>query len=151
MKIFVFSALGVLLAVFVFVWLVTRIRYRIGSRHLKVILFGIPIRRVALADVESVSKRRGPGLAEHWWSTLHPKHRLLVLRRRRGLFRNFVVTPRNRYIFKADIERGIRRNGGVVSETELPEPAAPESEKASELGQEELRGMARVPEAPETA
>jgi hypothetical protein len=151
MKILVFSALSVLVAAFLFVWLVSRIRYRIGSRHVKVILFGIPIRRVALANLEGVSKRRGPGLAEHWWSTLSPKHRLLVLRRRRGLFKNFVVTPRNRYIFKCDVERGIRRCGGVPSSTELPGESGPDLEKESELGQDDVKEMARVPAGPEPA
>jgi hypothetical protein len=112
MKVFVFTALGALLAGFLFVWLVSRIRYRVGSRHVKVLLFGLVIRRVALASIDAVSKRRGEGLAEHWWSTFRPKHRMLVLRRKRALFRNFVITPKNRYIFRTDVERGIQRVGG---------------------------------------
>jgi hypothetical protein len=114
-RVFVFSSLGVLVGIFLFVWLMTRIRYRIGSRHVKVLLFGICIRRVALANIDSVSKRRGDGWAEHWWSTVHPKHRMLVLRRRRGLWRNFVITPKNRYIFRADLERALRRGEPVTS------------------------------------
>ena len=78
---------------------------------MKVFLFGIRLRRVALDNIETVSKRRGDGWTEHWWSTLRPKHRILVLRRRRGLFLNFAVTPKNRYVFKADVERAMRRVG----------------------------------------
>ena len=137
MKIFVFCSLGVLVGVLLFVWLVTRIRYRIGSRHVKVLLFGVCLRRVALANIESISKRRGDGWAENWWSTLHPKHRMLVLRRRRGLFRNFVVTPKNRYIFKTDLERAMRRVGAALDQSAGPDatadapdvPAAEESPK----------------------
>jgi hypothetical protein len=118
MKIFVFCSLGVLVGILLFVWLVTRIRYRIGSRHVKVLLFGLCLRRVALVNIESISKRRGDGWAENWSSTLHPKHRMLVLRRRRGLFRNFVVTPKNRYIFKTDLERAMRRVGAALDQSE---------------------------------
>jgi hypothetical protein len=109
MKPFVFCSLGLLVATLVFVWLVSRIRYRIGSRHVKVLLFGLCIRRVAIANIQSVSKRRADGWAEHWWSTFRPKHRMLVLRRHRGLCRNFVVTPKNRYIFRTDLERAMGR------------------------------------------
>src|SRR5215472_87038 len=111
-KIAVFSALGALVATLLLVWLVTRIRYRVGSRHVKVLLFGVCLRRVALTSIESVSKRRTDGWSEHWWSTMRPKHRMLVLRRHRGLCRNFVITPKNRYVFKTDVERALRRVGG---------------------------------------
>jgi hypothetical protein len=120
MKIFVFCALGLLVGILLFVGMLTRLRYRIGSRHVKVLLFGICIRRVALANIEAVSKRPGPGWSEYWLSTTHPKHRLLVIRRRRGLFRNFLITPRNRYVFKTDLERAIRRIGNS--------PANPQNE-----------------------
>jgi hypothetical protein len=108
-QISVFCTLGVLILVLLFFWMLHRVRYRIGSRHIKVILFGVPLRRLAIDSIESVSKRRGDGWAENWWSTTRPKHRLLVLRRRSGLFRNFIITPKNRYIFKTDIERAMRR------------------------------------------
>jgi hypothetical protein len=140
MKIFVFCALGVLVASFVFVWLVTRIRYRIGSRHVKVLLFGIPFRRLAIADIDSVSKRRGDGLSEHWPSTFRPKHRVLVLRRRRGLLRNFVITPKNRYVFKTDLERAMRRVNGTsnqppdnASREDLEETGPPSAEISTDL------------------
>jgi hypothetical protein len=109
MKIFVFCSLGALVAALLFVWVVSRIRYRIGSRHVKVLLFGICIRRLALTNIEAVSKRRSDGLAEHWWSTFRPKHRVLVIRKQRGLCRNFIITPKNRYVFRSDLERAMRR------------------------------------------
>ncbi len=114
MEIAVFTALGLLLSVFLMLWLITRLRYRIGSRHVKVTLFGICIRRVALENIEAISKRRGGGLAEHWWSTMRPKHRMLVIRKKRGLFKNFVITPKNRYIFKTDVVRGAKRVGNPL-------------------------------------
>ena len=108
MKTFVFSALGLLILVFGFTWLVTFVRYCITPRHFKVTLFGLCLRRVRLEDIELVSKRRPKGLAENWWNTLHPSHRTLVIRRYRGLLRNIVITPRNRYIFKTSLERAIQ-------------------------------------------
>jgi hypothetical protein len=129
MEIFVFSALGLLVGILLVLWLVTRIRYRVGSRHMKVLLFGICLRRVPLADIDSVSKRPGPGWTERWWSTTSPKHRLLIIRRRRGLFRNVAVTPKNRYVFKAELERGIQRVGGALP-TAPPEPDTPVEDEA---------------------
>ena len=109
MKVFVFGALGLLLLCFLFAWMVTRIRYQITPRHLKITLFGITLRRIRISNIASVSKRRTDGLAENWWSTLRPTHRLLVIRRHRGLFRNVIITPRNRYVFKAELESAMQR------------------------------------------
>jgi hypothetical protein len=120
----VFCALGLLVGSFVFIWLVGRIRYRIGSKQLKVVLFGLPLRRVSLLAIESIAKRPAGGLSEHWWSTFRPKHRMLVVRRKRGLFKNFVITPKNRYVFKTDLEKAMeraRRHAGVQS-VDAPEP-----------------------------
>lgn len=133
MRIAVFCALGLLLAAFLFTWMVTRIRYRIASRHVKVLLFGICIRRLAFDKIDSVSKRRGEGLAENWWSTMRPKHRMLVLRRKRGLFKNFVITPKNRYIFKTELERAMQRAGLAAAPTEaLPSENETNDEGAAE-------------------
>jgi hypothetical protein len=120
MKTLVFVALGLLLATFLFVWLIGRLRYEITPQHVKICLFGICLRRMRLSNIASVSKRRIDGWAENWWSTLRPNHRILVLRKKRGLFRNLVVTPRNRYVFKADLEQAIQ-----ASETTAPSPEPP--------------------------
>jgi len=133
-KIVVYCSLGVLIGILLFLWLVRQIRYRIGSRHVKVILFGIALRRVALANIETVSKRCADGWSEHWWSTMKPKHRMLVLRRRRGLFKNFVITPRNRYVFKTDLERALRRvAGGPRDPSSDAVPNSPEPSNAGNL------------------
>jgi hypothetical protein len=121
-RIAVFSALAVMVSAMVFWWTVSRIRYRIGSKHVRVNLFGVTIRRISIESIESVSKRRGNGLAEHWWSTFKPKHRMLVLRRWRGICRDFVITPKNRYVFKTDLERAMRRHKSRSSAP--PEPSS---------------------------
>ena len=110
MKILVFSALGLLLLAFGLVWLIGQVRYHITPRHVKVMLLGLALRRIRVADIDSVSKHRSQGLAENWWSTLRPKHRVLVIRRKRGLFRNVVITPRNRYAFKFELEQAMEKS-----------------------------------------
>jgi hypothetical protein len=109
MKLFVFGALGLLLLCFFVAWAITHVHYHITLRYVKVTLFGIVLRRVRLSNIASVSKRRADGWAENWWSTFRPNHRSLVMRRKRGLIRNVVITPRNRYVFKAELERAIER------------------------------------------
>src|SRR5882672_2415915 len=109
MKTFVFSALGFVILAIWFAWVVTRIRYRITPRHFTVTLFGISLRRVPLENIESVTKRHPVGWSENWWNTLHPGHRTLVIRRHRGLFRNIVITRKNRYVFKTNLEKAMQR------------------------------------------
>lgn len=109
MKIAVFSALGLLIAIFFSCWLITCIRYRIGSRHVKVSLFGLCLRRIPFDDISSVSKRRATGFAENWWNTLRPNHRMLVIRRHRGWPRNVIITPTNRYVFKSELEKALEK------------------------------------------
>ena len=117
MKVFVFSALGLLLLAFLFVWLVGQVRYHITSRHVKVRLFGICLRRIPIANIASVSKRHSGGLSENWWSTLRPKHRALIIRRKRGLIRNVKITPRNRYAFRHELEQAMERLNSPTDET----------------------------------
>ena len=109
MQVAVFCALGLLLFTFWVVWLIGHIRYRITPRHFQVVLFGLRLRQIGLQDIESVSKRHANGWAERWYNTLHPSHRRLVIRRKRGLRRFLVITPRNRYVFKADLERAMEQ------------------------------------------
>ena len=109
MRIAVFIALGLLLAGFLFIWLITCVGYRIGARHFEIKLFGFCLRRIPLEDIHFISKRRPAGWSENWWNTLRPGHRMLIIRRHRGLCRNVVITPRNRYVLKADLERAIKR------------------------------------------
>lgn len=109
MKAAVFIALGFLIYVFVCYWVATHIRYRISNRYFRVLLFGFCLRRVALSEIESVSKRRPSGWAEKWVNTFQPNHRMLAIRRMRGLRRCLVITPKNRYIFKAALEKAIQQ------------------------------------------
>lgn len=101
-----------------FLWLPTRIRYRITARHLQIRLFGIPIRRVRLDNIRYVGTARVV-FAEKWPNGWFPSHhRFLVIRKRRGLIKNFIITPHQRYVFKAEIDRARQALG--LDETRPP-------------------------------
>lgn len=123
MKIAVFIALGLLLYVFFVSWLMTRLRYQISRRHFKITFFGITLRRISFEQIDYVTKRRPAGLAENWSNTPRPSHRMLIIRLRRGLRRNLIVTPRNRYVLKANLERALERTDtGTDTRTSSPDP-----------------------------
>jgi hypothetical protein len=109
MKLAIFCLAGAVIALLLLAWLMTQIHFRIGSRHLKVLLFGLTIRRVSLANIAHVSKREPKGMAERWYSTFKTSHRLLTIERKRGLFKHFCITPQNRYVFLADLKSAVRR------------------------------------------
>ena len=83
MKLVVFVLLGAFASAGLLGALASRLRYVLTGRHLKVTLFGLSVRRIRLADIDSVSKRQSHR-AEKWFNTLKPAHRMLVIRRRRG-------------------------------------------------------------------
>src|SRR5437773_1983499 len=108
MKLVVFMLLGAVALAGLLGLLASQLRYVLTGRHLKVTLFGLCLRRIRLADIESVSKRQAHW-AEKWYNTLKPSHRILVIRRRRGCFKELVITPKNRYAFKAELEQALVR------------------------------------------
>jgi hypothetical protein len=109
MKLILFGVGGAFAFVVLILWMTTRLQYRIGSQHLKILLFGIPLRKIALADIKRISKRRPSRAAEYWYNTLQPGHRLLAIQRNSGLRKFVVISPRNRYIFLADLQKAIQR------------------------------------------
>ena len=119
MKLAVLTLLGLVAAGGLFLLLALQLRYAITARHLKVMLFGLCIRRINLSDIEYVSKRQTTW-AEKWYNTLHPSHRVLVVHRRQGWFKDFVITPKNRYVCKAELERALANLQGA-EENRRPE------------------------------
>ena len=108
MKLVVFVLLGAVALAGLLGALASQLRYVLTGRHLKVTLFGLCLRRIRLADIDSVSKRRAHR-AEKWCNTFKPAHRILVIRRRRGWFKDFIITPKNRYVFKAELEQALAK------------------------------------------
>ena len=84
----------------------TRIRYVIDDRYLRVVWFGVTRRKIALTDTESV--RTGyDGWNESWSNTLCREGRWVTVRRKSGLFRNFVITPKDRDAFIRELKAKI--------------------------------------------
>ena len=97
---------GCSLGYLVLIALALRLRYVVTDTHLEVRLFGLPVRRLRLTNIDRVSKRQSRR-AERWVNTLRPSHRILVIRRRTGWLREFIITPTNRYVFRTELERAI--------------------------------------------
>jgi hypothetical protein len=88
----------------VILYTITRIRYVVDDRYLRVIWFGVTFRKIALADIAAVSTN-APLWNEHWCNTLWARGRIVCLRRRTGVFRNFIITPINRDEFVRDLRQ----------------------------------------------
>ena len=85
------------------------IRCGLGQDAIEVRVFGRVVRRVRLADVESVD-RRGAIVNESWsgprfWNAV-------TVRRRTGLFRNVIVTPDDPDRFVAEVTERLRAGPG---------------------------------------
>jgi hypothetical protein len=100
---------GAVLVVILAFWLLTRIRYRVGRREVKVLLWGIPLRRIPLADITYASKHPPERMAERWYNTLKTSHRLLTIEKRKGLFKNVCISPKNRYEFLGELKSAVRK------------------------------------------
>jgi hypothetical protein len=95
------------------IFLLTRVNYRVGPKHLKVTVLGIPVRRIRLDNIRNIHTRK-TRFAEKWHNTLQPRHdRVLVIEKRHGWFRHFEITPEQRYVFKAELDRAIRAHLGL--------------------------------------
>jgi hypothetical protein len=82
------------------------IGYRLTPTHLQVTWLGVPVRRVRLDDIRHIGNK--PVIwAERWSCAPFDPGRLLVLRRRRGWFKNFVITPERPYEFRFTMFRAI--------------------------------------------
>ena len=121
-------------------WFRTRITYRVGRQYLRVLLFEITLRKVALADITRISTRvRGP--AEQWPNTHWPSHRQLVIHHT-GSRRPLVITPANRYVVKAELERVI----GRTEDDEGDDDTSFREQEASPKETGEARGGAARPQ-----
>jgi hypothetical protein len=92
------------------------LRYNIGKAHLRISLLGIPLRKIKLEKISRITKSR-TSPAENWSNTFKSSHRQLVIHRKGGLFKQLIITPRQRYIFKTTLEEAIAKRvktlGGI--------------------------------------
>lgn len=96
--------LGILGTAGLLLWSVTSIRYQITPRYLRVTWLGVPVRWIRLADIKHIGNKP-VAWAERWPNVLFDSRRTLVLRRRRGLFRSFLITPKYPFEFKMTLEQ----------------------------------------------
>ena len=104
---FIVKTLLVTAVVLMFLVTVGTIAYRIADTTLEVLIVGRVVRRVRLADIEDVH-RRGALVHENWsslkfWNSV-------TIRRRSGLFRNFVISPDDPDAFALRLQDAVRRS-----------------------------------------
>jgi hypothetical protein len=110
----IFSGLAVLAATG------SAIRYEITSTHLEIRWLFATLRRFRLDDIKHVSTK-GSLWAEKWYNTWRVRNRRLTLHRRTGLFKLVAISPKNPFVFKAELNRAIERAGGYT-----PDPSKPQ-------------------------
>jgi len=81
--------------------------FTVDAAHVRVRAYGWTVRQVALTDIEYAA-RDWAFWNEHWTNTVNPR-RLVLLRRRSGLFRNFLLSPAEPAAFLEEL-----RAAGVV-------------------------------------
>jgi|SRR6266850_2289154 len=105
------------------------IRYRITPTHLEVNWLLLTLRRFRLDDIKYVSTKRSLW-AEKWYNTWRVRNRRITLHRRSGLFRVVAISPKNPFVFKAELDRAIdRATGKVTEEPATPSPDSTESRR----------------------
>jgi hypothetical protein len=130
MKIALICAAATAGLLLILAWVMTQIHYRIGSRHLKVALWGMPLRKIPLEEIKKVSKRRPKGAAEYWYNTLKPSHRFLAIEKTRGIRKFLCISPQHRYVFMADLKAAARRINPAADLSQFSDvPEAPRAEK----------------------
>jgi hypothetical protein len=102
-----FVVLGWLTFVALMMGSIKLINYKVTTRHLVVTWCGIPVRRIRLDDIKFISTRPGKW-AEKWYNTARTRNRLLVMHRRSGWLKDFAISPRSPYVFKAELDRARR-------------------------------------------
>ncbi|MEY4777201.1 MAG: hypothetical protein RL759_1714 [Verrucomicrobiota bacterium] len=88
--------------------------FRVDDAHVRVLVYGLTVRKVALADI-ACADRSCPLWNEHYTSSLDRK-KVVCLRRRTGWIKNFIITPPYPEAFLAELRaRGVECALGRVS------------------------------------
>jgi len=83
--------------------MVRHIRYVIDDRFLRVMLGGFTMRKIALSDIEFVDTKT-PIWNEHWCNCFIACGRVVRIRRKSGIVRNFIITPKERDLFIEELK-----------------------------------------------
>lgn len=124
---------GAAVGVAVLWWLgKVRMEYHIGRNAVRVRLGRLTLRKILFSDIARVSKPRRDfswWTSENWRNTFRSSHRLLLIERRSGIFRRFVITPRHRYEFREKLRAAIAASTG----TALPVESDADGDSETEL------------------
>ena len=93
-----------------------RMGYQIGRTALRVKLGRLTLRRIGFTDIDRVSKPHNELRwveTENWRNTFGDSRRLLVIHRKSGWFRRFVITPKHRYEFRRQLRAAVSTATGV--------------------------------------
>jgi hypothetical protein len=112
-------ALGLLVTTAFLVWSVTTIRYRVTPTKLKITWLGLLVRWIRLDNIKHISTR-ADFWTERWPNVLFATGRTLVIRRRRGIWRSCLITPKYPFEFKATLEQA--RDTLLASRQRTPAP-----------------------------
>jgi len=112
---------GVLVILVLLLCSVFTIRYRLTPRYLVIKwLWFLPVRLIALRNIKYVSAKH-VFWAEKWCNTFSISNRTLVITKRAGLLKEIVITPKNPFVFKAQLERARQELlGGDAALHEIP-------------------------------
>ena len=110
-----------LVGLFVLAWIWASAKqhmsYQIGRDALRVRLGRLVLRRIRFDDIDRVSKPHSElrwSQTENWRNTFDDSRRLLIVHRRSGLFRRFVITPKHRYEFRRQLRAAIAAQTGTA-------------------------------------
>jgi len=84
------------------------IRYRIFDGCVKITWLLFTLRRIPLDDIKYVSTKP-VWYAEKWYNTAVLRHRRLTIYRKDGLSRPISISPRNPFVFKAELDQAMAR------------------------------------------
>lgn len=110
-------------------WLRSRVRFVIGRSSLKIMIFGVTVRRIPFSDIRRVGtpKRDSNWLkTESWTSSWDVSHRGLVVHRQSGWRRRLLITPPHRYAFRHQLRLAVEQATG----TQQAEDSQDEAEAA---------------------
>src|SRR2546423_8604903 len=96
------------------------IGYRITATHLEVTWLIFTLRRFRLDDIRYVSTKRS-FWSEKWYNTWRVRNRRLTLHRKSGLIKTVSISPKNPFVFKAELDRAMGRTTNLFEPDLLPQ------------------------------
>ena len=113
----ILALVGLLLLAWAWASAKQHMSYQISRDVLRVRLGKLVLRRIYFDDIDRVSKPHSElrwSQTENWRNTFDDSRRLLIVHRRSGLFRRFVITPKHRYEFRRQLHAAIAAKTGTA-------------------------------------